>query len=133
MSSRPLCQFVLLRLGVGAAVSCSSGGPTGSYTPPTPNEPATPTLAATVTAQSSGDGYGGSTFSFAPAVASVLVNGTVTWFNTSGTEHTITFPGDEAALGSGDQVGKTFTAAGSFAYSCTIHPGMGGTVQVTAP
>ena len=63
----------------------------------------------------------------------IAVNGTVTWNNTSGVEHNVTFaapaitdiPNHLAGSNS-----RTFSTAGNFGYACTIHPGMSGSVIV---
>src|SRR5918993_736101 len=72
----------------------------------------------------------------AVAVATVVViqitkGQTVTWsFNDNGTPHNVKGTG----WGSGDQASgtfqHTFTAPGSYRYSCTLHLGMNGRVDV---
>lgn len=73
---------------------------------------------------------------FNPSAVTVPVNGTVAWqWNSGGVAHNVTFA-DPSIPSSGDRTSGTFerafSAAGSFAYQCTIHPGMTGTVNVTA-
>ena len=73
--------------------------------------------------------------SFSPSNAAVPVNGTVTWqWNSGGGAHNVTFAPDGPTSGdlTSGTFARTFTAAGSFGYQCTIHPGMAGTVNVTA-
>ena len=70
---------------------------------------------------------------FSPITAQVAVGTTVTWTWSSGASaHNVTFTDGQA---SGDKTGgatfsRTFNAAGTFTYHCTIHPGMDGSVIV---
>jgi plastocyanin len=69
---------------------------------------------------------------FLPANAVVARNGTVTW--TFAIDHNVTFdtansPANIGTTGTGS-VSRTFPNAGTFAYHCTIHGGMTGTVTV---
>jgi plastocyanin len=73
---------------------------------------------------------------FDPATLEVTVNSTVTWqWNSGGVEHNVTF---EAGPGSGNRTSgsfqRTFGAAGTYAYGCTIHglQLMSGVVNVVA-
>jgi plastocyanin len=79
-------------------------------------------------------GYvGASTFN--PGSVIIARGGTVTWTNSSGNVHNVTFvsaagvPADVSDLPSGS-VGRTFGTAGTFSYSCTNHSGMSGSVNV---
>ncbi len=71
-------------------------------------------------------------FSFSPTSITVAVGGVVTWANAGATNHTVTFDGgpDCGTVRPTATVTRTFAAAGSFAYKCTIHPQMTGTVVV---
>lgn len=69
---------------------------------------------------------------FSPATVFVTVGGTVTW--TFATLHNVTFDGAGAPAnvpntGAGS-VSRTFPTAGTYAYQCTLHPGMSGSVRV---
>ena len=69
---------------------------------------------------------------FTPATVVVTVGGTVTW--NFATLHNVTFDGAGAPAnvpntGTGS-VSRTFPAAGTYAYQCTLHPGMSGNVRV---
>jgi len=74
-------------------------------------------------------------FAFNPSGTSVAAGTTVTWTWTTATLHNVTFSG--AGLGgSGDKssgtYAKAFPNAGTFGYTCTLHPQtMTGTVTVT--
>jgi len=70
---------------------------------------------------------------FHPPVIQIKKGQTVTWsFDDAGTTHNVKGKG----WGSGDQASgrfrHTFTAPGSYRYSCTLHIGMTGRVDVVA-
>ncbi|MGI8913335.1 MAG: cupredoxin domain-containing protein [Chloroflexota bacterium] len=74
-------------------------------------------------------------FAFNPQVITVPVGATVTWTNDDIEQHTATaddksFNSD--AINNGKTFAFTFTKAGTFRYSCLIHPDMIGQVIVTA-
>jgi plastocyanin len=73
-------------------------------------------------------------FSFGPAGITVHAGDTVTWVNEGPSNHTATAPGtfDTGILHSGQSASQVFTHAGTFAYRCSIHPFMRGTVTVLA-
>ena len=72
---------------------------------------------------------------FTPAAIKVASGATVNWTNSDNTAHNVTF---DAALNigkidnftSGTQSLKMPSAAGTYPYTCTLHAGMAGTVQV---
>lgn len=86
-----------------------------------------------------------SEFVYEPATIEVTAGATVTWTNEDMFAHTVTSgePGDltgdfDGQLGEVDSVDAagttfehTFTQAGTFAYFCTLHPQMVGTVVVS--
>ena len=118
------------------ALAASCGGSAGSYgvgppggggggTPPPAN--CTPG-AATVCMETSN--------SFNPTSITVAKGSTVTWSNTTGVTHNVTFnavagaPGSSSNFSSGNY-GAMFGTAGSYPYHCTIHGlSMSGTVVV---
>jgi plastocyanin len=72
---------------------------------------------------------------FVPGDLAVQAGTTVTWMNTDRDSHTTT--SDAAAWNSGTlspgrQFSFTFQTAGTFPYHCSFHPGMIGTVVVSA-
>ncbi len=72
-------------------------------------------------------------FAFSPATLIVAVGDTVTWTNTDTAVHTVTADDgsfDSGSLGTGGTFTHTFDTAGSYAYHCTIHPGMTATIVV---
>lgn len=73
-------------------------------------------------------------FAFSPPVALIRIAGVVTWHRNSGT-HTVTdgtelYSYNRTLNESGEQYSRRFTAAGNFAYLCTIHSDMTGRVAV---
>jgi plastocyanin len=72
-------------------------------------------------------------YSFKPQTDTVAAGTTVTWTNSDGVAHTVT--SNASAFNSGNiapagTFSFTFTTAGTFPYTCTIH-GMTGTIVVT--
>jgi len=60
----------------------------------------------------------------------------VVWANNDTTSHTVTSSGTSgflksSALDSGKSYRRTFTAAGTYRYNCSIHPDMRGSVVVS--
>jgi plastocyanin len=107
-----------------ATVNVTVGGTTTN--PPPPTNPGAP-LAATVTTPGE---------SFSPATVTIGVGGTVTWQFTGSTRHNVTFNGTAPTGGNipdtnaGGSAQRQFTTAGTYAYTCTRHSGMNGTVVV---
>lgn len=107
-----------------AAVTVTVGGTTPTNPNPNPNPAPS---AATVTTP-------GTTFS--PASVTIATGGTVTWQFTGSSRHNVTFSGTAPTGGNipdtdvGGSATRTFTAAGTYSYSCTRHSGMNGTVVV---
>jgi LPXTG-motif cell wall-anchored protein len=76
-----------------------------------------------------------SDFQFAPASVTVNVGDTVTWTNNGPTPHSATSSSgvfDTGIMDAGQSGSHTFAEAGTFAYICTPHPNMHGTVVVQA-
>jgi plastocyanin len=89
----------------------------------------------TVTAAAASTGVTIKNFKFAPASTSVHVGDTITWTNQDIAPHTATANDgsfNTGSLSQGKSGSHTFTKAGSFAYICSIHPSMKGTVTVAA-
>ncbi|MFF3517455.1 plastocyanin/azurin family copper-binding protein [Streptomyces sp. NPDC002573] len=75
-------------------------------------------------------------FAFSPTTLKVKAGTTVTWTNQDTDPHTVTStasggPLHSAALATHATYSYTFTKPGTYAYLCTIHPFMTGTVEVT--
>jgi plastocyanin len=76
-----------------------------------------------------------SDFKFTPATITIHVGDTITWTNAGPTEHTATASDgsfNTGILKKGASASHTFAQAGTYAYICTIHPFMHGTVVVLA-
>jgi plastocyanin len=72
---------------------------------------------------------------YQPSQLTVLVGQTVTWRNSGLGPHTVTADAgqfDSGTLQAGTTFSYTFSAPGSYAYSCTVHPTMHGSVTVLA-
>jgi plastocyanin len=123
---------------------CSSS-PTSTTTSPTTTSPGgggvTPTGVGTGTGAGTSGAVSGSTitiqnFAFSPAALTVAPGSTVTVTNKDSTAHTVTSDANPKAFDTGHiqaSATTTFTAPakpGSYAYSCTIHPFMHGTLTV---
>ena len=70
-------------------------------------------------------------FAFSPATLTIKKGATVTWTNSDSAPHQIksaTF--NSAALNQGQSFSFTFNTAGTFDYSCAIHPSMLGKIIV---
>jgi plastocyanin len=71
---------------------------------------------------------------FNPGSATVKVGQKVTWVNEDSVAHNVTSSSGEtiksANFGQGQSFSFTPTKAGTIKYSCTIHPGMNGTLVV---
>lgn len=74
-------------------------------------------------------------FSFSPASVSVKAGSTVTWTNNDSVAHTVTADSgsgpNSGSLAPGKSYSFTYTSAGTFAYHCSVHPDMHGSVTVT--
>jgi plastocyanin len=105
-------------------------GSTPTATPkPTQTPSPTPTPASnttvTITTNSSG------AFIFSPGTLTVAAGTTVVWKNQTQVTHSVignTFGG--GTISPGGTLSFKFTSAGTFAYHCSIHPGMTGTIIV---
>jgi len=77
-------------------------------------------------------------FTFQPNPLTVPVGTVVVWTNQDTAPHTATsdtgsaFTFDTGMLQKGQSGRVTFTTAGTFAYHCTVHPNMHGSITVTA-
>ncbi len=72
-------------------------------------------------------------FSFGPGTLTVAVGTTVTWINRDDIPHTIVSSDavfKSKVLDTDEKFSYTFTKAGTFPYSCSIHPKMTGKVVV---
>ena len=116
---------MLLRILLGIAlalVSAACGGGTGKKADD---------CVATTTVKTEG------ATKFVPACAKIAPGATLTWRNTDGIPHTVTFTtgGDfDKYFEKDEKVERTFDAAATFAYYCKVHGrAMAGKVVVQAP
>jgi plastocyanin len=112
---------------IAIAACASSSTPAPSVSPSVASSPATSPAGSAAT------GVAIAGFSFQPATITIPVGTTVEWTNSDSTGHTVTaddgsFKSDR--LGSGATFSRTFATAGTFAYHCSIHPSMTGTIIV---
>jgi plastocyanin len=72
-------------------------------------------------------------FAFSPATLKAKAGQQVTWTNKQSVAHTVTANAGafNHPMPSGATFSFTFTTAGTFAYHCTIHPSMQGTIAVS--
>lgn len=108
-----------------ALLACGGGGGVGGVTNPPPPGGGTPTPANTVI-------MGGSSFN--PSTLTIQSGGTVTWNNTSGILHNVTFTTSGSPSNISDHTSgatsRTFGSTGTFNYNCTNHGGMNGSITV---
>ena len=129
-----LLGMALLALAL-LALGC--GGSSSTTTTIAPSATTAGTTAATSATTSAGGGGANAVsianFAFSPASITVKVGDSVTWTNNDSTTHTVT--ADDNSFSSGDLApgatfSFTFPKAGTYAYHCSIHPSMTGTVVV---
>ena len=71
-------------------------------------------------------------FAFSPATLTVASGTSVTWINKDSTGHTVVGEGfSSSTINHGETFMNQFTAPGTYAYHCGIHPTMAGTIIVT--
>jgi plastocyanin len=74
-------------------------------------------------------------FTFNPQQLTVKAGTTITWTNKDDIPHAVAAVGRQfrsKALDTGDAYSFTFTTPGSYAYFCSLHPHMTGTIVVEA-
>ena len=73
-------------------------------------------------------------FSFSPKAFTVPTGATVTWINRDDVPHVVTSADDQfkksPVLKAGQSFSNTFVTAGTYSYSCSIHPRMTGKITV---
>jgi plastocyanin len=107
------------------AASCNGSGPSAYG--------ASASTAATTTAATATNAATIKGFSFQPEVLKVKVGAKVTWTNDDTVAHTVTADTNSFASGNlqpGGSFSFTFTRPGTYAYHCSIHPSMHGSVVV---
>ena len=132
-------RFRPLALGAGASLTlglaaCGNGPPGGSGSGG--NTCSAGTLVSSGTAQVKIDAN--DQLQFVPASDNAKVGQIVQWTNGGTVAHTVTFDSSNASCLTDPQIAPgaswevKFTAAGSYTYKCTIHPGMNGSLTVSS-
>jgi amicyanin len=88
-----------------------------------------------VSAQDAPAAVGIDNFTFNPQQLTIKAGATVTWTNQDDIPHTIAAVSKQfksKALDTGDAYSFTFTTPGTYAYFCSLHPHMTGTIVVEA-
>jgi plastocyanin len=128
----PLVVALVVCALLGIA-SCSSSK--AKVTPPAPPTDARGKPTFTIDARGN---------QFSPADVIVDVGTKITWRNDDAVAHDVkksadavdfggTFGADASRFGPGQSYSFTFTEAGTFSYTCTIHTLMSGKIEVVAP
>ena len=114
-----------------ATVACSSKS---NATPPAASS-STPVVSSSSPAASGNTVQATANLTFDPVTITIKKGQSVTWNNSSGIPHNVTFLNGASfsqALNNGTQVNRKFTTAGTFNYYCNIHGrSMHGTIVVT--
>ncbi len=128
-------QSTRRRLRLGAAVAASAllalfvMATCTPAAPPSPTRPlgTAPVLASTPTESAAGPLIAIEGFKYQPATLTVSVGTTVTWVDQDDDAHTVTADDGRftsAGLDRGEQFSYRFTAPGTYAYHCALHPQM---------
>ncbi len=115
-----------------ATAACSAAS-TAAPTAPPSVVPSAAAPSASALPAAAGSAVTVANFSFQPATITVPVGTTVTWTNTDSAGHTVAADDGSftsGTLGTGAMFSQTFSTAGTFAYHCSIHASMTGTVVV---
>jgi plastocyanin len=136
MPTTRLLWLVLVIAGCGGGSTTTPPPPPPPVAPPPPPPPGgVPPNTAGVAMNSTDDGYGSAVNSFLPGAVTVARTGTVTWTNSTGVLHNVTFsqatgvPASIPSFATGSNA-RTFNTAGTVSYQCTNHAGMTGQVTV---
>jgi plastocyanin len=109
------------------AAACNGSGPS-AY-----GAPASTAATATTTAATAANAAAIKGFAFQPDVLKVEVGAKVTWTNDDTVAHTVTADTNSFASGNlqpGGSFSFKFTRPGTYAYHCSIHPSMHGSIVV---
>ena len=125
---RRLAGPLLLVAAVAIIAAACNGTGSTAYGAPASTAATATTTAATATNAAAIKG-----FAFQPDVLKVEVGAKVTWTNDDTVAHTVTADTNSFASGDlqpGGSFSFTFTRPGTYAYHCSIHPSMHGSVVV---
>jgi plastocyanin len=141
MTPRTLLACLALLLGLGLA-SCGSDDEDTSAPPATETERTVPEESAAEEGGSEPAPSGEAAraekveiveFIYQPDPVTIAEGGKVTWINRDSAPHTATAEDDSFDTGTiaeGKIKSETFDEPGTYAYICTLHPTMRGTVEV---
>ncbi|MFC5263873.1 cupredoxin family copper-binding protein [Kribbella qitaiheensis] len=118
--------LAVLVLATGCSPDSDSGGSASSA-------PATQASSSGSAAPAGGSMVEINNFMFTPQTLTVAVGTTVTWKFDDSTQHTVTADDNSFAsspMSNGQTFTHTFSAAGTVAYHCSIHPEMTATITV---
>ena len=121
--------YFVFRGNYGTPAPANNGNNGGNNNPPPGNNNQTSTNTTTPPASTADVNI--QNFAFNPAVLTVKAGTTVTWTNNDSATHQIksdTF--NSAGLSRGQKFSHQFNSAGTFNYSCAIHPSMTGQIIV---
>jgi plastocyanin len=129
-SSTPRLVLAGVLLAVVAAISACNSSKNASQ--PATTQPASSAQSGT-SAAASGTAVSVANFSFSPGTLTVPAGSTVTWTFKDSTDHNVTAD-DKSFASKNSSSGATysfrFTKAGTYTYTCTIHPFMKAKVVV---
>ena len=115
-----LFAAALLVLGGLSLAACGNG----TDTPP-PTSPSSGTQSPVATSVEIRE------FAFAPADVAIAVGESVEWTNADAVAHAVSGDGwDSGLLSQGQTFSRVFDTAGTYEYTCSVHPAMKGTVTV---
>jgi plastocyanin len=125
---RRLASPLLLVAAVAIIAAACNGTGSTAY-----GAPASTAATATTTAATAANAAAIKGFAFQPDVLKVEVGAKVTWTNDDTVAHTVTADTNSFASGNLQPRGSfsfTFTRQGTYAYHCSIHPSMHGSIVV---
>jgi plastocyanin len=133
-----LVALAVVAAGCGGGDDDNGDSGNGGGNAPAAEEPAAPT------AEDGGGGSGGTgpgtqvsmkDIKFNPGTVTIKAGGKVTWTNDDSVGHDVTADDFESGSPGGIDGGSTFShifkKPGTYAYVCSVHPGMKGSVKVT--
>jgi plastocyanin len=133
-----LVALAVVAAGCGGGDDDDGDSGNGGGNAPAAEEPAAPT------AEDGGGGSGGTgpgtqvsmkDIKFNPGTVTIKAGGKVTWTNDDSVGHDVTADDFESGSPGGIDGGSTFShifkKPGTYAYVCSVHPGMKGSVKVT--
>lgn len=133
-----LVALAVVAAGCGGGDDDDGDSGNGGGNAPAAEEPAAPT------AEDGGGGSGGTgpgtqvsmkDIKFNPGTVTIKAGGKVTWTNDDSVGHDVTADdfesGSPGAIDGGSTFSHIFKKPGTYAYVCSVHPGMKGSVKVT--